>query len=72
MFGYSGRADGKSTLEITHPDDIKQDEGIVEELRAGSVRSAFEKRYIRKDGELLWANLTAAIIRNKEGQPHHT
>ncbi|HEV3243217.1 MAG TPA: PAS domain S-box protein [Chthoniobacterales bacterium] len=62
---------GKSTLEITYPDDVEHDNEVVDELRAGAVRSAFEKRYVRKDGELVWVNLTAAIIRNKEGQPHH-
>ena len=62
---------GKSTLEITYPDDVEHDNEVVNELRAGAVRSAFEKRYVRKDGELVWVNLTAAIIRNKEGQPHH-
>ena len=34
-------------------------------------RSAFEKRYVRKDGELLWVNLTAAIIRDENGEVHH-
>ncbi|HYR22435.1 MAG TPA: PAS domain S-box protein [Chthoniobacterales bacterium] len=72
MMGYSSEElIGKSTLEITYPDDIEHDHDVVNELRAGAVRSAFEKRYIRKDGELLWVNLTAAIIRNKEGRPHH-
>ncbi len=72
MLGYSAEElIGKSTLEITYPDDVEHDNEVVNELRAGAVRSAFEKRYVRKDGELVWVNLTAAIIRNKEGQPHH-
>src|SRR5260370_14311662 len=72
MLGYSAEElIGKSTLEITYPDDVERDNEVVNELRAGAVRSAFEKRYVRKDGELVWVNLTAAIIRNKEGQPHH-
>ena len=72
MLGYSSEElVGKSTLGITYPDDIGRDNDVVTELQAGAVRSAFEKRYIRKDGELVWVNLTAAIIRNKEGQPHH-
>src|SRR5256714_5863882 len=72
MLGYSSEElVGKNTLGITYPDDIGRDNDVVAELQTGAVRSAFEKRYIRKDGELLWVNLTAAIIRNKKGQPHH-
>jgi PAS domain S-box-containing protein len=72
MMGYSSEElIGKSTLEITHPDDVHLDEAIVEELRAGVARSAFEKRYLRKDGALVWVNLTAAIIRDRHAQPHH-
>jgi len=65
-----GGADWKKHALNTHPDDIKQDEGIVEELRAGSVRSAFEKRYIRK-----MVNCSGKSDRgdhsHQEGQPHH-
>lgn len=54
---------------LTHPDDLPQGVAQMEEMFAGKRSSMqMEKRYIRKDGEVIWANLTAACVRNKEGR----
>src|SRR4029077_4055095 len=64
MMGYSAdELTGKNTFDVTHPEDIDRDRAVADSLRDGVAQSAFEKRYIRKDGALLWVNLTAAIIR---------
>jgi PAS domain S-box-containing protein len=56
--------------QFTHPDDIQTDWGLFEELIAGQ-RDAYqmEKRYYRKDGALIWARLTASLVRDTDGQP---
>jgi two-component system NarL family sensor kinase len=42
----------------------------VKELLEGQVqRYSVEKRYIRKDGSLVWVNLTASLLRDAEGTP---
>jgi PAS domain S-box-containing protein len=72
MMGYSSdELVGKNTLDLTSPEDRHLDHEIVAELHDGATRSSFEKRYVRKDGRVLWANLTAAVIRDEHGRPHH-
>ncbi|MCU0491824.1 MAG: PAS domain S-box protein [Chloroflexaceae bacterium] len=46
---------------ITHPDDLAEDLANMERLTAGEIREfAMEKRYIRKDGSLVWVRLTVS------------
>src|SRR5438270_5674544 len=72
MLGYSAEElMEKNTLDLTHPDDVENDEDVAKALREGASRYAFEKRYLRKDKELLWVNLTASVIRDKNGVPLH-
>jgi PAS domain S-box-containing protein len=72
MMGYSGEElVGKNTLDLTYPEDIDKDQEIAKALFNGADRCSFEKRYVRKNGELLWVNLTASIMRDKDGKPHH-
>lgn len=55
-------------LEITHPDDINDDLELSKELFAGKLdHFQLEKRYIQKDGEVIWGNLTASLVRDEEG-----
>lgn len=57
-----------SFAEITHPDDLEKDLALTGELFAGE-RDGFtmEKRYIRKNGEVVWIYLTVAMLRNTDG-----
>lgn len=58
--------------EITHPEDLETDLGHIDALMRGQAGwFAMEKRYIRKDGGVVWAHLTASIIRNAAGEPDH-
>ncbi len=55
---------------ITHPDDLDQDLELVRQTLAGERASyAIEKRYIRPDGRVVWANLTVALVRNERAEP---
>lgn len=56
--------------EFTHPDDVASDVEQYRALWAGDIqRYQMEKRYLRPDGELIWGNLTAALLRDAEGAP---
>ncbi len=70
MLGY--RQDEIAQLafrEVTHPDDLEITEQCHEELIRGERDSCrFQKRYIRKDGRILWADVWAAAIRNEIGE----
>ena len=56
--------------EITYPDDLAVDLLNVNQLLSGERDAvSLEKRYVRKNGDLVWINLTAALVRDQAGQP---
>ena len=69
--GYSGEElVGMSTLEITHPDDRAGDTGVDRTFVSDEFDSyQREKRYIRKDGEVVWAKATSTLVRDESGEP---
>lgn len=57
---------------ITHPDDLEADLGLLQAVLRGDRNSyKMEKRYIRKDGVVVWIQLTVALIRDDDGAPLH-
>jgi PAS domain S-box-containing protein len=66
MLGFSAEElTGKLFAEITYPDDIRESAIAMHQLWRGEVPSyVIEKRYIKKDGTILWARVTAAPSRN--------
>ena len=55
---------------ITHPDDVALSDGFLDMLRAGERDSVrFEKRYLAKDGSIVWAELNIRMRRDDEGDP---
>lgn len=66
LLGYSKEELEKMTFQdITYPDDLAIDVANSKKLIAGKIRSHhIEKRYIRKDGTLIWVQLTASILRD--------
>jgi PAS domain S-box-containing protein len=66
------RTPGEDFQDITHPDDLQADLDNVRALLAGEIATySREKRYIRKDGALLWINLTASVLRDADQLPQH-
>ncbi|WP_323355011.1 PAS domain S-box protein [Leptolyngbya sp. CCNP1308] len=58
--------------DITHPDDLQVDASQVNRLLAGEDNTySVEKRYIRKDGTIIWVNLTVALVRDHAGEPDY-
>lgn len=58
--------------DITHPDDLAPDLGLIEDLLTGRRMSyALEKRYLRMDGSLVWVDLSVSILRDASGAPLH-
>lgn len=56
--------------QITHPDDLHADEGLLARLNMGELpRYSMEKRYIRSDGATIWINLTVAMVRDEANRP---
>jgi PAS domain S-box-containing protein len=73
LLGYAERElAGMTVLEVTHADDQEEDLLLFEQLRAGSIPACERrKRYIRKDGQVRWVEITAFLARSATGAPHH-
>jgi PAS domain S-box-containing protein len=55
-------------FDITHPDDAQEDRLLFEEQWVGKLDSyRREKRYVRKDGSIVWIELAASIVRGDGG-----
>jgi PAS domain S-box-containing protein len=72
MVGYSNEELCERTAEdITFADDIATGRQLARSLLDGMTRSTGDKRYVHKNGEVLWVSRTASIIRNDRGEPQH-
>ncbi len=57
---------------ITYPDDLPKNLDLLEQLKRGEIPEfTMEKRYIRKDGTLVWVLLTVSPLWNP-GEPPST
>jgi PAS domain S-box-containing protein len=70
MLGY-GEEELRGTLftAFTHPDDAATDTKLFRELLVGE-RDGYEleKRYLRKDGRVVWARLSGSLVSDSEGK----
>jgi PAS domain S-box-containing protein len=71
MLGYT--EDELSKLkwqEITHPDSIENDKRVFDSILAGEYNSRrWEKRYIQKNGNTVWVDISTALHRDINGKP---
>ncbi|MDB5422121.1 MAG: sensor hybrid histidine kinase [Brevundimonas sp.] len=71
FLGYSADEFAVLTFQnITHADDLDADLRQLHALVVGDIPSyQMEKRYLRKNGTVVWAMLTVALVRDGEGAP---
>src|SRR5215469_1766632 len=71
MVGYTEQELVQRTFaDITHPDDIREDMALAERLFRGEIPSfRLQKRYVKKNGQIIWINLTGSLIRTQNGEP---
>lgn len=74
MLGYSGEELRSMVFtEFTHPDDVAVDLDLYAELVAGERdHYQMEKRYIRKNGRVIWGRLTVSLVQHVEGNLRYT
>ncbi|HLP02113.1 MAG TPA: PAS domain S-box protein [Opitutaceae bacterium] len=66
---YSEARSYENILKATHPDDREDQEELMARLRRGEMDSfTLEKRYVHKDGRLVWGQLTVAVLRDENGR----
>jgi PAS domain S-box-containing protein len=56
--------------DITHPADRDMNLRLARDVFAGEIPGfSLDKRYVRKDGEVIWVSLTVSVIRDEHGRP---
>lgn len=71
LTGYScGELKSLNFAAYTHRDDAIVQSRLFRELAEGKVpQGQIEKRYLRKNGEIVWGRLTATLARTESGEP---
>lgn len=69
LLGYEEQElEGKHLSEVTHPEDVAEDEERFRRLTGGGLdHFTLEKRYVRKDGGLVWGRSTSSAVRDEDG-----
>ncbi len=72
MIGYDARelVPDLTFKDITHPDDLEKNLNEWRRLMAGEIPAFFfEKRYVRRDGKILWVRTSVTTRRDSLGKP---
>lgn len=68
MLGYTKEELARNFLEITYPDDVPKNLRLFTDMVEGKRDHYWmEKRYIHKNGSIIWANLIVTVIRDRDG-----
>ncbi|THI90319.1 MAG: PAS domain S-box protein [Nitrospira sp. CG24A] len=58
---------------LTYPDDFPSSKAFVEQLVSGALtHGTIEKRYVKKDGSIMWAQTTVSSILDEQGDYEHS
>lgn len=73
IVGYPPEELLKTTFQdITHPDDLHTDLAFVKQMLARELSTySLKKRYIRKDGTLVWINLNVSLVWKEDATPDY-
>jgi PAS domain S-box-containing protein len=68
--GYSGEELLTMTIqELTRPDDREQDFAVYQRMLRGEGEYEVERRYVRKDGSVVWVHVNVVALRDERGNP---
>ena len=61
-----------SFQEITYAEDLNTDLQLLDRVLQGEISNyLIEKRYIKSDGSIVWANLTVSLVKDNLEQPEY-
>lgn len=71
LLGYTeAQLTSRRFTDITHPDDIATNLAGINEVTTGKKTSfRMEKRYIHKNGSIVWGDMSTASVRDADGKP---
>jgi PAS domain S-box-containing protein len=73
MLGYTeSELIGKSVADVTYRDDLKKTMRLFQRMIQLGKPFEVEKRYVRKDGSVLWAAVSASAVREPNGKAQST
>ncbi|HEY6152582.1 MAG TPA: PAS domain S-box protein [Candidatus Udaeobacter sp.] len=69
MLGYEeSELIGKSFAELTHPEDSEENIHLFQRMMRQGKPFEMEKRYVRKDGSVLWGHVSVSPVRDATGK----
>lgn len=70
MLGYTEQEmKSLSIQDLTHPDDLKGSQSILEDLAFGKIEEVkYEKRYLHKNGSPIWVVIAATMLYDSDGK----
>jgi PAS domain S-box-containing protein len=58
--------------DFTHPDDMNMENELIEKLFKSEIDNyRIEKRYIHKNGKVIWVDVSIAAMKNEKGEISH-
>ena len=72
MVGYPSSElvlEGKTCWDLTHPDDLEENRRLFDRMIQDATPFQMERRMIRRDGSIVWSNLSVSPIRDASGKP---
>ncbi|MGD0806194.1 MAG: PAS domain S-box protein [Anaerolineales bacterium] len=71
MFGYSREELERMTVNtIASPEDADLSSAFMQQAIDGETAQAgFDKRYIHKDGHVVWGHVSSSLVRDSKGNP---
>jgi PAS domain S-box-containing protein len=61
---------GRHFRELTHPADVLANDDRFNEAASGAIDGyRLEKRYVHRNGNVIWANLNVSMIKDEDGVP---
>jgi len=72
MLGYSSEELlAGAWQQITHPDDLERSRQAGTQFGRGVTTIEIEKRYVHKQGRIIWARVKISAVKNSLGAPSH-
>ncbi|MHA2425841.1 MAG: PAS domain S-box protein, partial [Candidatus Thorarchaeota archaeon] len=71
LTGYNRKESLNMTLSnFSHTEDLDLDELLREAFESGRDTFSLVKRYVRKDGAVIWGRLSVSLVRNEANEFH--
>jgi two-component system, cell cycle sensor histidine kinase and response regulator CckA len=73
IFGYSQEElEGMTVNDIAHPEDLNISTTFIQRATSGEIEyTHFGKRYLHKDGHIVWGAVSSSLVRDPQGVPQY-